>query len=85
MAGLHEVESGLNQPGMINDRRRMLDSAWVITAYAHKMNEFLRTSEVTESKAFIRSIVKEIVVKPGTATFRYASPSPPDSPIGGGD
>ena len=47
------------------------------------MSEFLRTSELTESKAFIRSFVKEIVVVPGTATIRYTIPTPPDSPIGG--
>ena len=69
----------------LQDRRALLDSVEVITAYAHEMNEFLRTSEVTESKAFIRSFVKEIVVRPGTATVRYTIPTPPDSPIGGKD
>ena len=70
---------------LLEDRRALLDSVEVIPAYAREMNEFLRTSEVTESKAFIRSFVKEIVVKPGTATIRYTTPTPPDSPNGGGD
>ena len=67
------------------ERRAVLDSAEVIAAFAREMSEFLQTSELTESKAFIRSFVKEIAVKPGTATIRYTIPTPPDSPIGGGD
>ena len=67
------------------ERRVLLDSADVIAAFAREMSEFLRTSELTESKAFIRSFVKEIVIKPGTATIRYTIPTPPDSPIRGGD
>ena len=46
------------------------------------MSEFLATSELTESKAFIRSFVKEIAVAPGAATIRYTIPMPEDSPIG---
>ena len=69
----------------LKDRRALLDSVEVITAYAREMNEFLRTSQVTESRAFIRSFVKEIVIRPGTATIRYTIPTPPDSPIDGGD
>ncbi len=68
---------------MLEERRALLDGVDVITAYARDMNQFLRTSEVTESRAFIQSFVKEIVVKPGTATIRYTIPTPPDSPIGG--
>lgn len=63
----------------------ILDSVEAITAFAEEMSEFLRTSELTESRAFIRSFVKEIAVKPGTATIRYTIPTPPDSPIGGMD
>ncbi len=69
----------------LSERRALLDSADVIAAFAREMSEFLRTSELTESKAFIRSFVKEIVIKPGTATIRYTIPTPPDSPIRGGD
>ena len=53
-----------------------------ITAYALEMGEFLMESELTETKAFIRSFVKEIAVAPGQAIVRYAMPMPEDSPIG---
>ena len=49
------------------------------------MSEYLKTSEVTESRAFIRSFVKEIDVRPGKATIHYTIPTPEDSPIGGRD
>ena len=69
----------------LSERRAVLDSVDVIAAFAREMSGFLRTSELTESKAFIRSFVKEITVKPGTATIRYTIPTPPDSPIDGAD
>ena len=47
------------------------------------MSGFLVTSELTESKASIRSFVKEIKVRPGKATIRYILPTPEDSPIRG--
>ena len=56
-----------------------------IAAFAEDMSDFLMTSEITESRAFIKSFVKEIKVKPGKATVYYTLPTPPDSPIGGGD
>ena len=52
-----------------------------ITAFAQDMSEYLKTSELTESKAFIRSFVKEIEVRPGKATIHYSIPTPEDSPI----
>ncbi len=67
----------------LSDRRAVLDSADTIAAFAQEMSEFLRTSELTESKAFIRSFVKQISVRPGTAVIRYTIPTPPDSPIAG--
>ncbi len=70
---------------MLADRRVVLDSADTIAAFAAEMNEFLKTSELTETKAFVRSFVKEIVVKPGKAVIVYAMPTPDDSPIGGAD
>ena len=69
----------------LSERRVVLDSVETITAFAREMSEFLRTSDLTASKTFIHSFVKEIAVKPGTATIRYTIPTPPDSPIGGGD
>ena len=47
------------------------------------MSEFLRTSELTETKAFVRSFVKEVLVRPGGATIIYTIPTPEDSPIKG--
>ena len=70
---------------LLSERRAVLDNVDTIASYAQDMSEFLMTSEITESRAFIKSFVKEIVVKPGKATVYYTLPTPPDSPIGGGD
>ena len=70
---------------MLADRRLMLDSADTIAAFAREMSEFLKTSELTETKAFVRSFVKEVQVKPGKATIIYTIPTPEDSPVGGAD
>ncbi|MXW25222.1 MAG: hypothetical protein F4Z77_02810, partial [Dehalococcoidia bacterium] len=66
------------------ERREVLDDVETITAYAEEMREFLGTSELTESKAFLHSFVKEIAVAPGAATIRYSIPMPKDSPLRGG-
>ena len=50
--------------GMLSERRQFLDSADTIAAFAEEMNEFLKTSELTETRAFVHSFVKEVVVKP---------------------
>ena len=68
---------------MLAERRVMLDSADTIATFAADMSEFLKTSELTETKAFVRSFVKEIEVKPGKAAIVYSIPTPEDSPIGG--
>ena len=44
--------------------------------------DFLMQSELTETKACIRSFVKEIAIAPGQAIIRYTMPMPGDSPIG---
>ena len=46
---------------------------------------FLTTSELTETKAFVHSFVKEVKVKPGKAAIIYSMPTPDDSPLGGAD
>ena len=69
----------------LSERRTVLDDVQTITAYAQEMSEFLQTSEITETRAFVRSFVKAILVKPGRATIHYTIPTPPDSPIGGAD
>ena len=63
----------------------MLDSADTIAAFACEMSEFLKTSELTETRAFVRSFVKEVQVRPGNATIIYTIPTPEDSPIGGAE
>ncbi len=70
---------------VLSQRRELLDSADVIAAFARDMSEFLKTSELTETKAFVRSFVKEVLVRPGGATIIYTIPTPEDSPIGGKD
>ena len=70
---------------LLSERRAVLDNVDTIAAFAEDMSGFLMTSEITESRAFIKSFVKEIKVKPGKATVYYTLPTPPDSPIGGGD
>ena len=56
------------------DRRGMLDSADTIAAFAEEMSDFLKTSELTETRAFVRSFVKEVQVKPGLAAIIYTIP-----------
>ena len=70
---------------VLAQRRELLDSADTIAAFAADMSEFLRTSELTETKAFVRSFVKEVLVRPGGATIVYTIPTPEDSPIGRAD
>ena len=70
---------------LLSDRRHILDDVETITALAQDMSRFLMESPITESRAFIRSFVKEIAVNPGRATIRYTIPMPKDSPIGGKD
>ena len=59
----------------------VLDDEETITAYTQDTSEFLATGQLPESKAFIRSFVKEIAVAPGTATI----PMPGDNPLRGGE
>ncbi len=66
-------------------RRELLDSADTIAAFAADMSEFLKTSELTETKAFVQSFVREVLMRPGGATILYTIPTPEDSPIGGKD
>ena len=78
-----EVASEEARAALANRPVRLDDAK--ITAYAMEMGEFLMQSELTETKAFIRSFVKEIAVAPGQAIVRYAMPMPEDSPLGRGE
>ena len=81
-----KLEAGEDEARAILKRRRVtLDRMETITGFATDMRKYLRTSELVETRAFIRSFVKKIRVKPGTATIRYTLPTPVDSPIGGGN
>ena len=70
---------------LLSDRRQFLDSAATFATFAEDMSEFLKTSELTQTRAFVHSFVKEIEVKPGKAAIVYSIPTPEDSPIGGAD
>ena len=48
---------------LLSDRRQFLDSADTIATFAEDMSEFLKTSELTQTRAFVHSFVKEIEVK----------------------
>ena len=63
---------------LLKERRQFLDSADTIATFAAEMSEFLKTSELTETKAFVGSFVKEVVVKPGRAAIVYSIPRPDD-------
>ena len=55
-------------------RMQGLGDEETIAAYVKEMSDFLMESELTETRAFIRSFVKEIGVVPGKATIRYTIP-----------
>ena len=68
---------------ILSMRMAGLGDGGTIAAYVREMNEFLMESELTETRAFIKSFVREIGVVPGKATIRYTTPMPEDSPIKG--
>ena len=68
---------------ILSQRRKVLDDVNTIAAYAQDMNGFLQESEMTERRAFIESVVKEIIVMPGDALMRYTVPMPDDNLIPG--
>ena len=70
---------------ILKRRRVTLDRMETITGFATDMRKYLSTSELTGTRAFIRSFVKEIQARPGKASIRYTIPTPEDSPIGGGN
>ena len=78
-------EAAAEARAALSERRKVLDDVETITAYAKDMSDYLATSELTGSKTFIHSFVKEIAVAPGAATIRYAIPMPGDSPLRGGE
>ena len=80
------LEQAANEArSVLAQRRATVQDVERIAAYAREMSEFLMESDLTETKAFIRSFVKEIAVRPGRATIHYTIPTPPDNAIGGSD
>ena len=61
------------------ERRTFLDRVDTITEFAKDMSDFLKTSSLTECKAFVRTFVKEIRVNKRQATVAYTIPTPDDS------
>ena len=70
---------------MLAERRAVLDSDDTIAAFAEEMSEFLKTKELAETRAFVKSFVKEVLVKPGRAAVIYSLPMPGGSPTGEAD
>ena len=66
----------------LSGRRVLLDNAETIAVFARDMSEYLESSDLTETKSFIRSFVKEIVARPGRATINYTMPIPGDGASG---
>ena len=59
---------------MLSERRSFRDEVETIAAFAKDMNWFLQESELTETRSFIRSFVKEIVVSLERRPYAIASP-----------
>ena len=68
---------------LLSVRMASVQDAERVAAYAAEMSEFLLESGLAETKAFVRSFVKQIVVRPGKATIHYTMLTPEDNPIGG--
>ncbi len=83
MARKEQLETAAEQARKaLAERRALLDKAEVVAEFVADMAEFLRTSDITESKAFLRTFIKRIDVEPGRAVISYTIPMPEDSPIG---
>ena len=83
MARKEQLENAAEEArNALAERRVLLDKAEVVAEFVADMAEFLRTSDITESKAFLRTFVKQIAVEPGRAVIHYTIPMPDDSPIG---
>ena len=60
--------------GLLAERRQFLNSADTIATFAEEMSDFLKTSELTQTRAFVHSFVNEIEVKPGKTAIVYSTP-----------
>ena len=83
MARKEQLENAAEEArNALAKRRVLLDKAEVVAEFVADMAEFLRASDITESKAFLRTFIKQIDVEPGRAVIHYTIPMPEDSPIG---
>ena len=85
IVGLRERKENLESAAdearaVLAEQRRYQDSTDTIAAFAEEMSEFLTTSELTETKAFVHSFVKEIRVNPGRAAIIYSIPISQSTP-----
>ncbi len=62
-----------------------MDDAASIAAFTDDTAENLSESDITASRAFVRSFVEEVPVEPGRERTRYTSPCPQNSPLKGKD
>ncbi len=69
--------------GVLAEQMKITENAERIAKYARSLNTYLRGCDIANTKAFIQSFVKEILVRPGSATIRYTIPMPPDGPAKG--
>ena len=60
----------------ISDERRLRDAAQSIETY-------LDTTEPEEARRLFHAFIKDVLVRPGSATIRYTVPMPPMAPGGG--
>jgi hypothetical protein len=56
-----------------------------MTSYISEMHDILREGSLTERRAFVRSIIKEIKVLGDQAVITYSLPIPPEKVAAGGD
>ena len=47
---------------MLTERRLLLDSAETVAAFAKEIRELPQTSEITETRAFMRSFVRDEIL-----------------------
>ena len=80
-----KLEMAADARAILAVRMQGLGDEETIAAYVKEMSDFLMKSHLAETRAFIRSLVKEVGMVSGKAVIRYTIPMPQDSPISGRD
>ncbi|MYC38458.1 MAG: hypothetical protein F4X66_16340 [Chloroflexi bacterium] len=75
-ADIGECREESERQDFICDERRLRDAAW-------NMDTYLDSTEPEAVQQLLESFIKEVLVRPGTATIRYTVPMPPLAPSGG--